>query len=57
MRRLIDDRSSIEAKTGLDLVVQKVAVRDLARQRPFTVADGVLGDQPLDLVDAIDLTR
>ncbi len=51
VRRLIDDRSSIEARTGLDLVVHKVAVRDLARQRPFTVADGVLGDQPLDLID------
>ena len=50
VRRLIDGRSSIEAKTGLDLVVHKVAVRDLARERPFAVADGVLGDRPLDLI-------
>lgn len=58
IRRLVEDRASIAMKTGLDLEVKRVAVRDTAKLRPFTVADGVLtgdarevvGDPGVDLV-------
>jgi len=57
VRRLIDDRAALEAKTGLDLEVRRVAVSDLSRERPFSVPDGVLTDRTLDLIDdpSIDL--
>jgi len=55
VRRLIDEHDAIEAKTGLDFVVHKVVARDLTRQRPFTLAEGVLGDRPLDLIDDPDV--
>ncbi|MEA3501378.1 MAG: homoserine dehydrogenase, partial [Actinomycetota bacterium] len=42
--RLVNDREAIAAKTGLELCVKRVAVRDLARARSFTVGDGVLTD-------------
>lgn len=49
--RLVDEREAIAAKTGLDLHVKRVAVRDLEKPRPFTVGDGVLTD---DLGSVID---
>ncbi len=51
IRRLVDDHEAIEAKTGLDLAVTRVAVRDASRARDFTVPDGVLTDNPRDVVD------
>ncbi|MBU1227604.1 MAG: homoserine dehydrogenase [Actinobacteria bacterium] len=51
VRRLIDERAAVVAKTGLDLEVRAVAVGDLAKPRPFTVPDGVMTDRPLDLID------
>jgi len=57
VRRLIDDHAAVEARTGLDIEVRAVAVHDLTKARPFTVAAGVLTDRPLDLIDdpVIDL--
>ncbi|MEN8115084.1 MAG: homoserine dehydrogenase [Actinomycetota bacterium] len=55
--RLVDDHEAIAAKTGLDLVVKRVAVRDLSKPRSFTVEPGVLTDDLRSVVDdpAIDL--
>jgi homoserine dehydrogenase len=57
VRRLIDEHESVVAKTGLDLLVRRIAVRDLAKPRAFTVPEGVLTDRPEDLIEdpAIDL--
>lgn len=57
VRRLTDEHEVVTAKTGLDLEVRKVAVRSLTKDRPFTLAEGVLTDRPLDLIGdpSIDL--
>ncbi len=49
--RLVDDREAIATKTGLELCVKRVAVRDLAKERDFTVDDGVLTDDLLSVVN------
>ncbi len=49
--RLVDDREAIAAKTGLELCVKRVAVRDLAKARNFTVGDGVLTDDLWSVVE------
>ena len=49
--RLVDDRAAIAVKTGLELRVKRVAVRDLAKVRDFTVDDGVLTDDLLSVVN------
>ena len=51
LRRLVDEHAAIEAKTGLDLQVRKVAVRDLDKGRSFSLPDGVLTDNPQAVVD------
>ncbi|HSF86876.1 MAG TPA: homoserine dehydrogenase [Acidimicrobiia bacterium] len=50
VRRLVDDHEAIEAKTGLDLAVRRVAVRDPSKPRSFVVPEGVLSDDPHDVV-------
>ena len=45
VRRLIEDREAIATKTGLDLEVRRVVVRDLAKPRAFEVPDGILTDR------------
>ena len=57
IRRLVDDHAAIAAKAGLDIPVRRVAVRDLARQRPFTVADGVLTDDPWRVVNDPEVVK
>lgn len=48
---LVDRRAeAIRARTGLDLSVTKVAVRDLAADRSVTLPDGVLTDDAAALV-------
>ncbi len=49
--RLVDDHAAIAAKTGLDLRVKRVAVRDLDKLRSFTVADGVVTDDRMSVID------
>jgi homoserine dehydrogenase len=51
VRRLVEDVDTIASKTGLRLEVRKVAVRDLGRDRPFTLPDGVLVDDPAEVVE------
>ncbi|MEE8485150.1 MAG: homoserine dehydrogenase [Acidimicrobiia bacterium] len=49
--RLIGDADAIAAKTGLTFDVRKVGVRDLARERPFPVTDGLLTDRLREVID------
>ena len=49
--RLVDDARAIEAKTGLSLEVRRVAVRDKAKERRFTLPDSILTDDPREVVD------
>ncbi len=49
--RLVDERDAIAAKTGLDLRVRRIAVRDLSKPRDFVVADGVLTDDLNAVID------
>jgi homoserine dehydrogenase len=51
VRRLVLDRDAIAAKSGLDLEVTRIAVRSLAKPRSFSVPDGVLTDNALEVVD------
>lgn len=46
VERLVADRELIRSKTGLDLEVRRVAVRNLDRERGFVVPAGVLTDDP-----------
>ena len=57
IRRLVEDHAAISAKTGLDLRVRRVAVRDPAKPRLFDIPAGLVTDDPLDVVrdDAVDL--
>ncbi len=50
VRRLVDDHAAIAAKTGLDLSVRRVAVRNVAKARPFSIPEGVLSTDPHDVV-------
>ena len=55
---LIDAQGDmIEARTGLRLEVAKVAVRNMSRERPVELADGVLTNDAMAVVDdpSIDL--
>lgn len=49
--RLIGDADAIAAKTGLTFDVRKVGVRDLTRERPFPVTEGLLTDRLTDVID------
>ena len=57
VRRLITDRAAVTARTGLDLEVRRVVVRDLARVRGFELPPGAITTDVMDLVtdDSIDL--
>ena len=41
----------IEARTGLRLEVAKVAVRNMSRERPVDLAEGVLTNDAASVVD------
>ena len=53
--RLVDDHAAIATKTGLDLRVKRVAVRDLDKPRDFTVTNGVLTDDRMSVIDDPDI--
>ena len=57
VRRLVEERAVVTARTGLDLVVRRVVVRDPQRARPFQLPDGVVSADVMDLVtdDSVDL--
>lgn len=49
--RLLTEGDAITSKTGLDLVVRHLAVRDLAKARPYDFPAGILTDNPTEVVD------
>ncbi|MGI9649063.1 MAG: homoserine dehydrogenase [Acidimicrobiia bacterium] len=51
LHKLVDENTSISTKTGLEIDVVKVAVRDLSKVRSVNLADGVLTDDPTQVVD------
>lgn len=55
--RLIGEADAIAAKTGLTFDVRRVGVRDVARQRPFPIADGLVTNQLEDVISdpSVDL--
>lgn len=48
--RLLTEGEAITSKTGLELEVRKVAVRDLAKPRPYELPPELLTDSPTDVV-------
>ena len=50
IRRLVDDHAAIVAKTGLDLQVRRVAVRDPGKPRLVDLPAGVLTADPAEVV-------
>ncbi|MGH8913804.1 MAG: homoserine dehydrogenase [Acidimicrobiia bacterium] len=48
--RLVTDRVAIRLKSGVDLEVRRVAVRDLSKERPFDLKTGVMTDDPMSVV-------
>ncbi len=55
VRRLTEDNDAIRAKTGLDLRIVRAAVRDLSKERDFSVPDGVLTDDPMAVIEDEDV--
>ena len=55
--RLIGEADAIALKTGLTFDVRKIGVRDVARERPFPVTEGVLTDRLEEVVEdpSVDL--
>lgn len=51
VRRLLESRETIRRRAGVDLEVKGVLVRDTHKQRPFTVAPGVLTADAASLLD------
>ncbi|MCP3977380.1 MAG: homoserine dehydrogenase [bacterium] len=51
IRRLVEEHSAIEAKTGLNLELRRVAVRDFAKERSIALDAAVLTIDPVDVVD------
>ncbi|WKZ82420.1 MAG: homoserine dehydrogenase [Acidimicrobiia bacterium] len=54
IRRLVDEREMVTARTGLDLEVRRVAVRDPSKARVFDLPSGIVTGDVMDLVS--DLT-
>jgi len=55
MRRLVQDHAAIAAKTGLDLQVRRVAVRDPKKKRDFEIAADYITTDAVGLVDDPDV--
>jgi homoserine dehydrogenase len=55
MRRLVQDHAAIAAKTGLDLQVRRVAVRDPKKKRDFEIAAHYITTDAVGLVDDPDV--
>lgn len=55
IRRLVTEHSAIAAKTGLDLRIRRVAVRDPEKSRSFDLPDGVLTVDAVGVVDDPDV--
>jgi len=55
--RLVGESEAIATKTGLTFDVRRVGVRDVSRERPFPVSDGLLTDQLDEVINdpSVDL--
>jgi len=51
IRRLVEEHSAIEAKTGLNLELRKVAVRDLAKERHPALQAALVTTDPQQVID------
>jgi len=51
VRRLVGESEAIASKTGLVFDVRRVGVKNLARIREFSVTDGLLTDDPFQVVN------
>lgn len=51
LQYLINEQKAIVAKTGLELEVKRVAVRDLAKSRSFAIPAELLTDEAENLID------
>ncbi len=48
--RLLTEGAAITSKTGLELEVRRLAVRDLTKPRPYSFPSGLLTDSPAEVV-------
>jgi homoserine dehydrogenase len=55
IRRLVEEHAAIEAKTGLDLELRKVAVRDPDKARSFEIDRSLVTTDPAAVVDDPDV--
>ena len=55
IHRLVEEHAAIAAKTGLDLQVRRVAVRDPAKKRGFTISESLITTDAEALVDDPDV--
>jgi homoserine dehydrogenase len=51
IHRLVEEHAAIELKTGLDLQLRRVAVRDPAKSRTAQLDDGLLTTDPTEVID------
>ncbi len=51
VRRLVGESDAIAAKTGLTFDVRKIGVNQLDRERDFVVTEGLLTDDPFEVVN------
>lgn len=51
IQRLVTDHEAIASKTGLELELRRVAVRDVTRDRGLDLPAGILTDDPATVVD------
>lgn len=51
IRRLVEEHAAIEAKTGLNLELRRVAVRDVAKERAIALDASVLTADPVEVID------
>lgn len=48
--RLLTEGAAVKSKTGLDLELRRLAVRDLTKSRPYDFPDEILSDDPFEVV-------
>ncbi|MDJ0663447.1 MAG: homoserine dehydrogenase [Acidimicrobiia bacterium] len=50
IHRLVTEHAAIAAKTGLDLQIRRVAVRDPSKPRTFDIPEGLLTTEPAEMI-------
>ncbi len=51
IHRLVTEHAAIAAKTGLDLQIRRVAVRDPSKSRAFDIPEGLLTTDPANMIN------